>query len=111
VEELTPTDFEGDRLGRPGAFLVLFDASWCPFCRRFRPRFFARDGTFPATLAHADLSDESNPLWESFAIEVVPTLVAFQDGAPVHRWDGISMVGLDDAHLDRAAEFFRKARA
>jgi thioredoxin-like negative regulator of GroEL len=109
VEKLTPADFHGKRLARPGDFLVLFDASWCPFSREFRPRFLARDGTIPATLAHADVSADSNPLWEEFSIEIVPTLIAFREGAVLARWDGIQGEGLGEGHLDAAGALFRRA--
>lgn len=83
----------------PGRVLVAFLADWCPFCRRFRPAFEALDGQIPATTALADVTDESSPLWDRFGIEIVPTLVLFEQGSPVARIDGTAGVGILPAAL------------
>ena len=103
MEELGAEDFEGDRLKRPGTWAVGFLASWCPFCRAFRPKLEKRSGRFPFPLALADLSDEESPLWDSLHVEVVPTLVVFRDGQPVWRRDGRPGAGLDERDLDALA--------
>jgi thioredoxin 1 len=80
--------------------VVLFHASWCPFCRRFRPAF--QDLAAQAQgLAAAEvlLDDERNPLWAEHRINVVPTVVVFDDGKPVHRLDGFAGVGLTEEDL------------
>lgn len=99
MQQFSSSDFEGDRLKAPGAFAVCFLATWCPFCRDFLPNFerLATDGRFH--LAVADISDESSPLWETFAVDIVPTVVAFRDGRPFWRKDGIAGYGLDDQDL------------
>jgi thioredoxin 1 len=106
MERLAPDDFDGDRLRRPGRYLVCFVATWCPFCRAFEPRFSARGSRLGATGAFADVSDEESPLWERFHLDAIPTLVAFEDGAPVGRIDGVLGRGLDDRALDRAPALF-----
>jgi thioredoxin len=99
MEELTEAEFDGPRLRRPGTVVVCFWATWCGFCHRFLPKFNARDGKGPVPLARADISDEENPLWERFQIEVVPALIAFRDGAIAWRIDSPLGVGLDDEAL------------
>lgn len=42
------------------------------------------------------MSDDDNELWDVFDIEIVPTLVAFKDGKPVWRKDGVPGRGLSD---------------
>jgi thiol-disulfide isomerase/thioredoxin len=104
VESLTASDFQRDRLSRPGTYLVDFSATWCPYCRRFLSRFAAREGTLRATLAVADISDVDNPLWDDFDLEVTPSMIAFREGAPIGRWNGRRWYGLDEGHLDQANE-------
>ncbi len=106
MESVGPEEFRGGRLERPGRIVVCAAARWCPFCRAFRPRFEAREGTQPFALGWADLSEMENPLWELWRIEVVPTLLAFDDGRPVGRIDGRPLAGLDEDDLDRMPALF-----
>ncbi len=99
--------FRGDRLGRPGDWGVCFLADWCPFCRAYAPLFQRLDGVAPFPLAVADVTDLESPLWDTFHIDVIPTLVAFRDGKAIWRKDGVPMVGLNAGDLDE----LRKALA
>ncbi len=100
MESVAPQDFRGERLERPGTWAVSFLASWCPFCRAFRPKFEGFSTPPGVRLAVADLSEDSNPLWESLGIEVVPTLIVFREGTRVWRRDGQGGVGLGAADLE-----------
>ena len=100
VERLPAQAFDGDRLARPGTWAVAFVADWCPFCRRFRPEFEALPGPVGFRRGWGDVTDLESPLWDSFHLEVVPTVVAFRDGAVVFRIDGVAGVGLGPADLD-----------
>jgi thioredoxin-like negative regulator of GroEL len=100
VEVLHTSDFVGTQLKREGTYAVCFGATWCPPTRAFVPKFVARAGRLPATLAIADITDWDDPLWDSFRIKISPTMVAFQDGGPVGRFDGRRMLGLGESHLD-----------
>lgn len=73
---------------------VLFVASWCPFCRQFRPAFESEAKRSGVSWASADISDDDNVLWDTFDIEIVPTIVLFKDGKPVFRRDGVRGQGL-----------------
>ena len=99
MERIGPESFEGDRLRRPGTWVVGFLADWCPFCRSFEPELAALQGTGSFQVALADLTDEESPLWERFAIEVVPTVVVFHDGAATFRRDGRLGRGLGEGDL------------
>ena len=91
---LAVSDFEGTQLKKSGVNPVLFAASWCPFCAMFRPSFESALRKRGIEYDIVDLSDLENPLWESFEIDVVPTVILFNDGVPVMRRDGLSGRGL-----------------
>jgi len=100
LKDLTTNDFEGRRLKREGRLAVLFTASWCPFCMRFSPIFEKGLQGTALEAGRVDLSDLSNPLWETFGIEVVPTIVLFNDGKEIWRRDGILGRGLSKEAVD-----------
>lgn len=102
METLPATAFEKGRLRRDGTWVVAFYAEWCPFCRRFRPEFEALDGGTAFRTAIGDVSSEVSPLWDDFAIEVVPTVIVFRDGRPVFRVDSVEGFGPPPHALDRA---------
>ena len=99
MERIGPSEFDGQRLRRTGTWAVGFLADWCPFCRSFAPELerLQRDGPFSVVIA--DLTDEESPLWEQFAVEVVPTVVVFRDGEPILRRDGRLGRGLNPADV------------
>ena len=99
---LSPGDFEGCRLKRPGKALVFFYARWCPFsraaceetgCIRDRGNYVAYS---------AELGEDDNPLWEDLGIDIVPTLIGYEDGEEVYRRQGRRMMGLKRADFESA---------
>jgi thioredoxin-like negative regulator of GroEL len=100
VETLGPAEFAGEELRRPGTVVVAFLAEWCPFCVDFKPEFEARAEASRVAFAYADLTEYANPLWEQFAVEVVPTVVAFEGGRATWRVDGIRGRGIPLPKLD-----------
>jgi len=82
--------------------VVLFHATWCPFCRSYRPIF--EEGTKGSKLAvlEAVIDDEENPLWVEQSIDLVPTVLFFEDGKVVKRLDGRPGVGLTREELAQA---------
>jgi thioredoxin 1 len=96
-----PAELAAAMAGGPSA--VLFTASWCPFCRAFRPifeRFAGNDRHCTPVIAEID--DEDNPLWERWHIAIVPSVLFFDRGALVRRLDGRAGVGLDERQLQAA---------
>jgi thiol-disulfide isomerase/thioredoxin len=78
-------------------FLVLFCASWCPFCQDFLPAFdriLARCGFDKVVRVYID--DYDNALWEDYSIEAVPTAVLFENGKVTRRLDSRLGFGLSE---------------
>jgi thioredoxin len=79
--------------------IAVFYAEWCPFCISFLPEFERlKSDTFQ--IAEVDISDENNPLWEEYKIEVVPTLIAFEKGKETSRRNGRRGIGLGGKDID-----------
>jgi len=102
VEPLPPDAFRGRRLLRDGPWVVAFLADWCPFCRSFRTDFEGVDGGGSFRSGIADLTDGDSPLWDDFAIDVVPAIVVFSNGRPILGLQSDPGVGLPPDALDRA---------
>jgi thioredoxin 1 len=108
--KLGPSDFNGKCLKKSGTVAVLFAAEWCPFCRRFSPIFESALAGKGMLTALADLSDLGNPLWETFDIQVVPTVVVFKDGELIHRMDGVLGQGLPDNAMSEVLPYLMAGR-
>lgn len=104
IPTFSTSDFDSDRLLHPGRFAAAAVAAWCPFCDEFLPRFVRRAPPPGWRWALLDLTDTESPLWEALRVEVVPSILGFEDGAIVGRLDGTRNVGLSDRDLDRLAE-------
>ncbi len=92
--------FKKEVLGSKEPTVALFWATWCPFCRKFKPEFDKLAAQKAWRFASVYLDDESNPLWDDYEVEVVPTLAVFWDGKLVDRQDGILGYGLDKKAVD-----------
>jgi thioredoxin-like negative regulator of GroEL len=77
--------------------LVLFCASWCPFCQEFFPAFDRTvvEAAFGKTM-RVYIDNYDNPLWEEFSIEAVPTAVLFENGKATKRLDARLGCGLSE---------------
>src|SRR2546425_10322324 len=75
--------------------VVMFWATWCPFCRRFKQEVEKLAPPRPWRFAAVYLDDEDNPLWEDYAVDVVPTLALFRGGKGVGPPDGKPGHGVD----------------
>ncbi len=100
MERLDASAFSGTTLNRPGTWAIAFLADWCGYCREFAPEF-ASLGSEHVHLAVGDVSQYSSPLWDLFGVEVVPTVIVFRDGRPVHRFDGRPSEGLGAEDVER----------
>ncbi|TLZ67582.1 MAG: thioredoxin family protein [Methanobacteriota archaeon] len=99
IQVTTVPDFrrEVERSSEPT--VVMFTTTWCPFCRRFKPKFVevATKADVRSVIAYID--DWENPLWDEYTIDVVPTLILFEGGKPVYRRDGVLGRGLGEKDL------------
>jgi len=81
----------GDRV------VVLFYASWCPFCARFLPTFQRHAGMEGMHFVLA--RDDAETLAPRYAVKVYPTVLLFEKGAVSERLDGAPGVGLNEERL------------
>jgi thioredoxin 1 len=98
--EIDCKDELNDILEKTEKVLVLFYASWCPYCTRFVP-FFDKEirHVKVGNVIHVLLDDYNNPLWDDYDIEAVPTIIFFEKGTVNKRLDGRSGVGLKEKQL------------
>ena len=104
LEITTVPDFRREIEKSPGATVVMFTTSWCPFCRRFKPRFVEAAAKSDVRSAMVYIDDWENPLWDEYKVDVVPTLVLFDKGRPIYRRDGTMGRGLGDQDLSAIVE-------
>ena len=74
------------------------------FCRSFYPEFERTLNSNGAPWAEADISDDDNPLWETFDIRIVPSIILFKDGIAVFRRDGVPGRGLSKNDIDETLQ-------
>ena len=86
--------------------LVLFYASWCPYCVNFVPSFDRKTVGFGSVI-HVLLNDYDNPLWDDYSISAVPTVIFFEEGKVCRRLDGKFGVGLSEKQLKVWLEEFK----
>lgn len=84
--------------------VVLFYADWCGFCARFMGPFREKHDELPGKVVAANISSNSDPRWDRFRVQAVPTLIAFQGGQPVARADARPGRGLGPEHIDEIAD-------
>jgi len=90
-------DLEDILKTRKRAF-VLFYASWCGFCRAFLPiydRYFEKE---PETYLRV-MIDDREELMDRYSVEIVPTVIFFENGRIKRRCDGEAGIGLSEKRL------------
>lgn len=93
-----------DTIAGEDLVVVLFYADWCGFSARIIGPFKERSEDLPGTVVAANLASNSDPRWDRYRVQAVPTVIAFRDGAPVARADAIPGRGLGPEHLEALAD-------
>ena len=99
MEHVTPEEFDSKVLNNNQKTLVLFYASWCPYCSNFKPIFESTNTNNTKKVA-ALVDEDENPLWDRFDIQAVPTIIAFEKGKTVSRRNAKKNVGLTKSDME-----------
>ncbi len=90
--------------------MVLFHATWCPYCRAFRSMYDQiADSSRVYEPFEAVVDDTENPLWEEYGLEVVPAVLFFRDGRVEKRIDATAGVGLSSTDVRRVLALLERA--
>lgn len=71
--------------------LVEFYATWCPHCQRMQPVLeqFSKKTEDRLIITNLDIdAPENSSLVERYQVQIVPTILLFQDGEQVWRQSG-----------------------
>jgi thioredoxin 1 len=93
MEHVLPEEFDSKVLNSSIKTIVLFYADWCPYCSNFKPTFEEINSDKIQKKA-ALVNEDENPLWDRFNIQMVPTMIAFQNGKILARRDARGGIGL-----------------
>ena len=101
-------NFDSDiLLSHKGKTVVIFSADWCPYCVSFFNNWSEYGRVEDVCIA--DITDVESELWDSFDIEVVPTMAVFENGILVKRWDGQLQRGLNIDQIQSVNEYLSKS--
>ena len=99
MEHVTPEEFDSKVLKSDKKTVVLFYATWCPYCANFKPTFEAAK-IEKANKLGSIIDEDENPLWDRFNIQAVPTMITFQNGKIISRREAKKHVGLTKSDMD-----------
>lgn len=99
MEHVTPEEFDSKVLNSDKKTLVLFYASWCPYCANFKPLFESSNVNNTKKIG-ALIDEDENPLWDKFNIQAVPTMIVFEKGKIIDRKDAKKHVGLTKSDME-----------
>ena len=91
INTLTQSNFAEEIATADLPVVVDFWAEWCGPCKMLAPILdeVAGENSDKITVAKVNV-DENPDLARQFDIMSIPTLIVFQDGQPVHRFQGAS---------------------
>ena len=78
--------------------MVLFYASWCPYCVQFLP-VFEKYAAADANRYFRVVTDSMDRCEDRYSIDIVPTVLFFKNGAVAQRLDGAPGKGLNEKQL------------
>ena len=103
--KLTDSNFENRSIkDHTDKSIVFFSADWCPYCVSFFNNW--KDYGKIESVLIADITDVDSKLWDSFDVNVVPTMAIFKEGKLEKRWDGILGQGITINQIEDANSSF-----
>ena len=100
MNSMTLLDDAESELETSDKIIVLFHATYCPYCRGFKPEFEKAASASDLNFGCVDVTDNDSPYWDKYGIRIVPTVIVFSKGDIVTRADGKAHVGLDVSQLE-----------
>lgn len=93
------TEQEFRAIVKTGKRLVLFYSGWCPYCQAFLPVFETHCKGVSGDYCRVAVDDELESLEDEYGVDVVPTVICFENGAITDRLDGVPGRGLTEKQL------------
>jgi len=85
--------------------IALFYASWCPFCRIFHSTFNKKaQNPGKATYMRVQIDEDENPIWETYSLNAVPSIILFENGKVAKRLDCQMGMGLNELQFEKWLE-------
>jgi thioredoxin 1 len=105
VLEIDDNNFQTEVLNSEQPVLVDFWAPWCQPCRRIAPMIdeLASENLGKAKVVKVNIDDAQNTMMQ-YDVQSIPTLIIFQKGEPVQRFQGISTKAHVQEALDAATK-------
>ena len=96
IEVTNERDLAKQLKANPKIF-ALFYASWCPFCRSFLSVFNKHAEKGGSTMFMCvKIDEDENPLWETYSLEAVPSIILFENAKVSRRLDCEQGAGLTE---------------
>ncbi len=81
--------------------IALVYASWCPFCIRFLPVFERISNNDQTAESYFFLfQDDQEIMADEYSVDVVPSVLLFENGKLAKRLDGVLGVGLNEKRFN-----------